>query len=60
MRKPYGRSESLAALRLSVGRAVHGRRSHVVDHGPALVMSLVAGLLGSCATAPASPRIRLR
>jgi lipid-binding SYLF domain-containing protein len=55
MRKPYGRSEYLAALRLSVGRPCTAGGPMWWTTGLALVMSLVAGLLGSCATAPASP-----
>src|SRR4030095_17043517 len=55
MRKPYGRSEYLAALRLSVGRPCTAGGPMWRTTGLALVMSLVAGLLGSCATAPASP-----
>ena len=55
MRKPYGRSEYLAALRLSVGRPCTAGGPMGWTTGLALVMSLVAGLLGSCATAPASP-----
>jgi hypothetical protein len=54
MRKPYGRSEHLAAVHLSVGRPCQAGGSLRYTTGLALVMSLVAGLLGSCATAPAS------
>ena len=54
MRNPYGCSEYQAAARSCVGRpGKHGGPIKVMT-GMALVVSLVAGLLGSCATAPAS------
>jgi lipid-binding SYLF domain-containing protein len=55
MRKSYGRSERLTAARPGVGRPCKAGRSLRWTTGLALVVALVAGLLGSCATAPASP-----
>jgi lipid-binding SYLF domain-containing protein len=54
MWKPYGRSEHLAAARPSVGRPLKAGGPLRWTTGLALVVALVAGLLGSCATAPAS------
>src|SRR5919198_4208280 len=54
MRKPYGRSERLANARPCVdGPCKHGV-PRLLTTGMALVLTVVAGLLGSCATAPAS------
>ena len=54
MQKPYGRSECLAKDRLRVGRPF--KRGGVIMWmtGMALVLTVVVGLLGSCATAPTS------
>ena len=54
MRKPYGRSERLADARPCVGRPCKERGPMKLTTGMALVLTVVAGLLGSCATAPAS------
>jgi lipid-binding SYLF domain-containing protein len=54
MQKPSGRSEHLAAARPGVGRPFKAGGPLRWTTGMALVVALVAGLLGSCATAPAS------
>jgi hypothetical protein len=54
MRKPYGRSERLADARPSIGRPCKKGGRMRLTTGMALVLLVVAGLLGSCATAPAS------
>ena len=54
MRKLYGRSERLAEARPCVGRPCKERGPMIWTTGMALVLTVVAGLLGSCATAPAS------
>ena len=53
MRKPYGRSTRVAEARSSGGRLGKGGGFMRFTTGLALV-TVVAGLLGSCATAPAS------
>ncbi len=54
MRKPYGRSARRAEARPSVGRLLQAGGLRRWTTGLALVVTVVAGLLGSCATAPAS------
>jgi lipid-binding SYLF domain-containing protein len=54
MRKPYGCSERLAEACLRVGRPCKGGGAMMLTTGMALVLIVVVGLLGSCATAPAS------
>ena len=54
MRKPYGRSERPADTRPRVGRPCNEGCPMMVTTGMALMLIIVAGLLGSCATAPAS------
>ena len=54
MRKPYGRSERVAEARLSGGRPYKEGGLMRLTIGLALVVTVLAGLLGSCATAPAS------
>jgi lipid-binding SYLF domain-containing protein len=54
MRKPYGCSECLAQDRPLVGRPFKGGRTMILTTGMALVLTVVAALLGSCATAPTS------
>ena len=54
MRKPYGHSERLADARPCVGRPFTAGGPMRWTTGMALVLTVVAGLLGSCATAPAS------
>ena len=54
MRKPYGRSERLADARPCVGRPFTAGGLMRLTTSMALVLTVVAGLLGSCATAPAS------
>jgi hypothetical protein len=54
MQKPYGRSERLADTRPRVGRPGKEGGLMMLTTGLALVLTVVAGLLGSCATAPAS------
>jgi lipid-binding SYLF domain-containing protein len=54
MRKLYGRSERLADARPRVGRPYKEGGPMMLTMGMALVFTVVAGLLGSCATAPAS------
>jgi hypothetical protein len=54
MRKLYGCSERLAEDRLLVGWPCKGGGAMRLTTGMALVLIVVAGLLGSCATAPAS------
>jgi lipid-binding SYLF domain-containing protein len=54
MQKPSERSEHLAAARPGVGRPLKAGGPLRWTTGLALVVALVAGLLGSCATAPAS------
>ena len=54
MRKLYGRSERLADARPRVGRPFKEGGLMTLTTGMALVWIVVAGLLGSCATAPAS------
>ena len=53
MRKLYGRLAGVAEARSSGGRPA-ARRAMRLTTGLALVMTVVTGLLGSCATAPAS------
>ena len=54
MRKPYGCAECLAEDCPRVGRLFKGGGAMTLTLGLALVVTVVAGLLGSCATAPAS------
>jgi lipid-binding SYLF domain-containing protein len=54
MQKPYGRSERLAKDRLLVGRPFKEGGFMMWTTGMALVLTVVVGLLGSCATAPTS------
>ena len=54
MQKPYGCLERLAEDRPRVGRPCKGGGVMMWTTGMALVLTVVAGLLGSCATAPAS------
>ena len=54
MQKPYGHSERPADTRPRVGRPCKEGGRMMVTTGMALVLTVVAGLLGSCATAPAS------
>jgi len=54
MRKLYRRSERLADARPGVGRSCKEGSLMMLTTGMALVLTVVAGLLGSCATAPAS------
>ena len=55
MQKPYRRSECLAEDRPLVGRPFKGGGVMTLTTGVALVLTVVVGLLGSCATAPTSP-----
>ena len=54
MQKLSGRSKHLAAARPGVGRPLKAGGPRRWMTGLALVVALGAGLLGSCATAPAS------
>src|SRR2546429_3460818 len=54
MRQPYGHSERLAEARPCVSRPCTAGGPRRWTTGMALVLTVVAGLLGSCATAPAS------
>src|SRR5438128_2206909 len=54
MRKPYGHSERLADARPCVGWPFTAGGLMRLTTGLALVLTVGAGLLGSCATAPAS------
>ena len=54
MQKLYGCLERLAEDRPRVGRPCQGGGVMMWTTGMALVLTVVAGLLGSCATAPAS------
>lgn len=54
MGKPYGRSERLADARPSIGRPCKKGGRMRLTAGMALVLIVVAGLLGSGATVPAS------
>jgi lipid-binding SYLF domain-containing protein len=54
MQKSYGRSEPLADARSCVGRPCKEGGRMMLTTGMALVLTIVAGLLGSCATAPAT------
>ena len=54
MRKSYGCSERLARARPGVSRTCKQGVPRLLTTGMALVLTVVAGLLGSCATAPAS------
>jgi lipid-binding SYLF domain-containing protein len=54
MQRPYRHSEYLAEDRALVGRPAEAGGVMIWTMGMALVLTVVAGLLGSCATAPAS------
>jgi len=54
MRKPYKRLERQAEARPSVGRPCKQGSPLRLTTGMALVVTVIAGLVGSCATAPAS------
>jgi lipid-binding SYLF domain-containing protein len=54
MRKPYERLTRRTAVRPAVGWLVQAGGFRSVTTGLALVVTVVAGLLSSCATAPAS------
>jgi lipid-binding SYLF domain-containing protein len=54
MRKPYGHSERLAEARPCVGQPFKEGGPMMLTTGMALVLTVIVGLLGSCATAPAS------
>jgi lipid-binding SYLF domain-containing protein len=54
MRKPYERFERRTAVRSAVGWLVQAGGFRRLTMGLALVVTVVASLLSSCATAPAS------